>query len=78
MNSVPTINDIPVSYTNEYYKLKMREWRKKNKKERETYYHVKIGSQEFIVSKKCEVKFNKITKDELSKYNTAKKINNTR
>ena len=57
-------NQIPPSYTNEYYKRKMREYRQKNKERLKPCWKLELNDQVYIFKNKKDINLSRIfTKD---------------
>ena len=63
-------DEIPPYKTKEYYKIKMREYRKKNaNSQKRTLYSVMINDQKYIFKSKKDIIINKITRENVDKNN---------
>ena len=62
--------EIPAYKTKEYYKMKMREYRKKNpNSQKRTLYSVMINNQKYIFKSKKDIIINKITRENVDTNN---------
>lgn len=57
--------EIPPSETNEYFKLKMREYRAKKGAQKQVYWSLNIDNKTYIFKKKADINISRINKDTL-------------